>query len=243
MNKILIVLGIIAVIGGTLLFLFLTGLIFSPIGVMSGSYCASVGVEHLTARELGIRQSYNTSEPIQFLDITDGDLQNVPELKKAIDKVGNRIEYNKQGRTVLSFDETKSYYDFFNDKSKEQNNSKLNEWWFLIRYNGTTYGVSNLMIPESSQEMEITVEPTSYGYGPIKIIDNDLQNVPKIKDAINDIGTYETSPSDSVGLPEENWHNIQQWFAEKYQKQYNKSGTASYFHYNGKNYSASFAIC
>lgn len=240
---ILIILGIIVAVCGTLLFLFSTGLIFSLNNMMSSSYCAVLGVERLTDREIDIRQSYNVSEPIEFLDFTDNDLRNVPELKKGIDKVDNKVEFNKQGRTVLSYDETKQYYDFFNDKSVQQNNAKLNEWWFLIRYNGTMYGVGNLMVPESPQEMEITVEQASYGYGPIKVTDVDLLYTPKIKDAINEIGTYEVSPMDNVGMPEDQWYYLQRWFEEKYQEQYNKSGVTWYFHYNNKNYSASFGIC
>lgn len=240
---ILIILGIIAIVCGILLLLFWTGLFFSLPGMMSGSYCASLGIERVTDREISIRQSYNASEPIQFLDITDADLRDIPELEKAIKKVENRIEFNKQGRMVLSYDETKYYYDFFNNKSLEQHKTKLNEWWFLIRYNGTTYGVSNLMVPESPQEMEITIEKASYGYGPIKITDDDLQNIPKIKDAINEIGTYEISPLDNVGLPEDQWYHIQRWFEGKYREQYGKDGVTWYFHHNDKNYSASFAIC
>ncbi|MGQ0771601.1 MAG: hypothetical protein ACT4NT_02345 [Nitrososphaerota archaeon] len=241
---ILIILGIIVVITGTLLFLFWTGLIFILNGIMTGSYCASVGVERLTDREIGIRQNYNDSEPIEFLDFTDEDLKKIPALKKAIDKVGNRVEFNKQGYTTLSYGATIYYYDYLNMLSQRQHNAKLNEWWFLIEHNGKTYGVSNLMIPESPQEVQISVEQTTHGYNAVKLTDDDLQNyVPQIKDAINEIGTYEMSPYDGVGLPEDEWNYIQNYFEEKYQKQYNKNGTSWYFHYNNKNYSAGFAIC
>lgn len=99
------------------------------------------------------------------------------------------------------------------------------------------------MVPESPQEMQISVEQVPYAPKPIKVTDEDLALVSKIKTAIDEIGTYQVSPHDSVGLPEAEQTRIQRWFEEKYKEQYGVDGFTPYFHYKGKNYSASFAIC
>lgn len=238
----LITLATISIVIGTLLFLFVTGLIFPLTSMVTSSYCASLGIERLTIRDLGIIQN-STGIQIQFLEITDNDLSQIPKLREAIDKVANKVEFNRYGYDKMTVMEAQIYYKFLSDKSEQQYNIKLTEPYLFIEYNGKTYSVSNFAFSDAQElELNIELQPNSVRNS-IHITEQDLESLPKIRNMINQIGTYEASPSAYVGLPEDEQNRIQKWFEQKYEQLYNAVGSSSYFHYNGKNYSVSFAIC
>lgn len=241
---ILIILGVIVATTGTLFFLMWTGLIFPLTSTITGSYCVWVGAVKLADRELALIQN-NTENPTLFLDLTNDDLKQVPKLKEAIDKVDPLVQYNDMGRTTITPAEARDYQQFFAKKFEEQYNSKLkNEQFVFVYYNGKTYVIDGLILTDTPNDIELSAALyTAKVSESITIMDADFDSIPKVKKVIDEIGTYEVSPHASVGLPEDEQNMIQKWFERKYKEQYGVDGSTSYFHYNGKSYSASFAIC
>lgn len=241
---ILIILGITVAVTGTFLFLIWTGIIFTLNSVVTGSYCAWVGVVKLVDRDLDLIQN-NTEDPAIFLDITDGDLNQVPKLKEAINEVSALVEYNDMGRTMITPTEARDYHAFFAKKFEEQHGSKIgNEPFVYVTHNNKNYVIDGLALDDSPYDLMLSAGfYTTRLSQPITITDEDFEHIPKVKKIINEIGTYEVSPHASVGLPEDEQTRIQKRFEEKYKEQYGVDGFTSYFHYNGKSYSASFAIC
>lgn len=119
-----------------------------------------------------------------------------------------------------------------------------NEPFVYVHYNDKDYVIDGLMLDDSPYDLMLSAGfYTTRLSQSITITDDDFESIPKVKKIIDEIGTYEVSPHASVGLPEDEQTRIQKWFEQKYKDQYGVNGFTSYFHYNGKSYSVSFAIC
>jgi len=241
---ILAVLVIIAVVTAILLFLSFTGLIFPITNTITGGYCAWVGVQKLVERDLNSLQN-NTENPIQFLDVTDNDLNQIPKVREALNKVSNMVEYNDIGRARFSPAEANEYHKFLANKFEQQYNSELKKEFFVfIKYNDKTYVVDGFMFEGFSDDVQLSASLyTEKALQPITLTEDDFGSIPKIKKAIDEIGSYQVSPHASVGLPEDEQTRIQKWFEKEYKEQYGVEGFTPYFHYKEKSYSVSFAIC
>jgi len=238
------VIGITALMGGAFFLLgFLAGPISSVNCATTGNCCASIAVRQISDRYVEVVET-RIEQPIQFLKITDTDLSEAPKVRDAITKASENVEPNTIGYALLSTAEAKSYYDFFDAKSYQQRELKLGDAQFFVEYDRKTYGINGFVFSQTLQVLAISVvlnesdEPNS-----IMVVEEDFESIPKIKDAINEIGAYQISPTVSIGIPEDEWDDIRDWLRQKSEQQYGTSGPTSYFQYDGKNYSVGFAIC
>ena len=116
-----------------------------------------------------------------------------------------------------------------------------------IIYNDSVYSIDGVYFWTSYEH-----EPRRMGIYPIDIIENnekfiiltddDMKSVPKIKEAIESIGTIEESVSARKGLPEDQWNEYREWFEQKSQDRL----YAEWFRliqYNEQFYSVGFPIC
>jgi len=244
---ILIILIIIIAVLGSFAFVWSTGLIFPIMSVITNSYCASLGVERLSDHDLNQLQNSSETE-IKFLQITDEDLRKMPKLKQVIDKVGNRVEFNTHGRVVLSHDEVAASHTYLSQKFNQQYGFELKQDSFVwIGYGDKIYVIDGFVFITSPYDIElIASQQDAQGIKTIEITNDDFRSIPGIKKAIDEIGTYETSPFSNIGLPEEEQRRYMDWFEEKYEEQYGaqEDGSySSYFHYNGRYYAPNFSIC
>jgi hypothetical protein len=210
------------------------------------SSCASIGVERLSDHDLNQIKSYEPE--IKFLEITENDLKTLPKLKQVIDAVGDRIEFNTHGRVVLSYNEAESYHKYLSQKFNQQYGSELNQDPYVwISYGGKTYVIDGFAFTTSPYDIELTASlQDAQGMQPIDITDDDFRSIHGIKKAIDEIGSYQTSPFNNTGLPEDEQRRYMDWFEEKFEEQYGAQvdgSYSSYFHYNGKYYAPNFSIC
>ena len=246
---ILVILGIVIAILGTFLLVMFTGFLYILPSILTNYYCASLGVEHISDHELNIIQNYNVSEPIQFVEVTSEDLRDVPKLEQVINMVANRVEYNTNGLVTLRPEEVQAYHEFLSERFEEQRGSKLEQKPFvMIYYNNDTYVIDGFVFTTTPYDIQLSASLHSTNPTPnsITMTAQDFESVPKIKTAIDEIGTYETSPFSAVGLPEDEWYKIQKWLKQKYEQQYGTKEDGSYSTYlrhDGKNYFTAFSIC
>ncbi|WP_160272909.1 hypothetical protein [Nitrosopumilus piranensis] len=76
----------------------------------------------------------------------------------------------------------------------------------------------------------------------IILTDEDMESVPKIKEAIENIGKVKESISARKGLPEDQQNQYREWFGQKSQDRLN-SDTFRVIQYEGHLYSIGFGIC
>ncbi|MGI0009916.1 MAG: hypothetical protein ACREAE_00780 [Nitrosopumilaceae archaeon] len=209
-------------------------------------YCAWVGVHRLSDHDLQIRKQNIPS--LRFLQVTDDDLKELPKLKQMIDAVNDRVEYNHIGRITISSAEWYTYYEFLEKKFVEQYDKAVPEWFEPdLKYNEKKYAVGYESSSTSYRLKAELIPDLPSGITPeLQITEEDMAKLPKIKEAIDQIGTYEISPYNSTGLPELEQRNYMKWFESKYQEQYgNVARTYSDYHfqYDDKYYDAGFTIC
>jgi len=117
----------------------------------------------------------------------------------------------------------------------------------VIIYNDDAYSVSSTNFWTSDEH-----EPRRMGIFPIDAIDKDekfitltdedMKSIPKIKDAIENIGTVKESVSAHKGLPEDKWNEYREWFEQKSQDRL-YAEWFRFIQYNEQFYSVGFSIC
>lgn len=117
----------------------------------------------------------------------------------------------------------------------------------LIVYNEKVYSIDGVYFWTSDEH-----KPKRMGVYPIDDIkddekfvtltDEDMKSVPKIKDAIENIGTVRESISGYKGLPENEWNEYREWFKQKsLDRLY--AEWFRFIQYNEQLYSVGFSIC
>jgi hypothetical protein len=116
----------------------------------------------------------------------------------------------------------------------------------LIVYNNQTYSVGGTMfwVSDEHEPMRMNVYPDEIKEDEkfIVLTDEDMKSVPKIKQAIEDIGTIQESINGRKGLPEDQWNEYREWFKQKSQEQLNADRFRLIQH-DEQFYSVGFGIC
>ena len=117
----------------------------------------------------------------------------------------------------------------------------------VIVYNDSAYSIGGTYFWTSNEH-----EPRRMGVYPqdaikddekfIMLTDEDMELVPKIKDAIENIGTVKESIFASKGLPEDQWNQYREWFEQKSQDRLN-SDKFRLIQHDDHLYSIRFGIC
>jgi hypothetical protein len=240
------VLVIIGVILGTI-----SIFIFQPLGVFSylNSSCASLGVSKLSERDL--QQISDNPDYKNIMTLSDNDLEEVPKLAQLIDKVSNKISFNDESRFIVTISEMQQYYDHLGEKFEQQYGFEMEKKKdsLLIEYNGKMYVIAGFAFPKSGYDTEndvelVVVKDPMIKAAKIVLVDEDFVEIPKIKKAVEEIGTYQVSTFESIGMPEDERSQYGKWFEEKHKSKYgNTTGPYSYFKYGDKVYSAFSVIC
>lgn len=103
----------------------------------------------------------------------------------------------------------------------------------------TSIHVEIIAMDQTSQGTQVDIQRNF-----IRVDDKDLDEVPKLRDVMSEAAKAGESPQGKfVGVSEDQWNQIREWISQKYLEQYNKPGSTSYIHYDGKNYNIGFAIC
>lgn len=239
---------LVSIIAGSVFALIFWAFFMNPLQSSVQLYyeCASIQVYRLSDYDLNRRQE-RSKEPLQFLEFTDNDLKEIPAVKRMIEAIGNRIEYNDSSHIEVATEEVESYREFLSEKFEQQFGYDPDFYEHgdpYILYNDKTYwvnlgGYSVEYFPTKTLTVEESKNPKKEA---IAITDEDMAALPAIKKGIEMIGTYEVSPRNSTGLPEHEWNQYRDYFEEKSVEQLGNE-TTTLFLYNGKYYEVGFAIC
>jgi len=117
----------------------------------------------------------------------------------------------------------------------------------VIVYNGSAYSVSgtNFWTSDEHEPRRMSIFPIDRikdGEKFITLTDEDMKSIPKIKEAIEDIGTIQESISAHKGLPEDQWNEYRDWFEQKSQERLN-ADRFRLIQYDEQLYSIGFGIC
>ena len=117
----------------------------------------------------------------------------------------------------------------------------------ILVYNDAAYSVSgtNFWTSNEHEPRRMSVFPTDsieYDEKFITLTDEDMKSIPKIKEAIESIGTVKESISAHKGLPENEWNEYREWFKQKSQERLNVDRFRLIEH-NEHLYSIGFGIC
>lgn len=241
---------LVPIIAGSVFALIFWAFLWSPLQSSVQLYyeCASIHVYRLSDYDLNRKQE-RSEEPLRFLEFTDDDLKEMSALKKTIEAIGNRMEYNDNSHIEVATEDAESYRAYLSDKFEQQFGYEPDFYENgdpYILYNGKTYwintgGHSSEYFPTKTLVVE---ESKFLKKESITITDEDLEALPAIKEGIENLWTYEVSPFDYTGLPEYEWNQYRDYFEQKSIEQFgNDSRHATMFHYNGKYYEVGFAIC
>lgn len=183
-----------------------------------------------------------------IMTLSDSDLSEISHLSDLVKKASNKVEYNQDSIISLHSSELNQYYQFLDNKLQEQHGVRLNsdKQFLLINYDGIVYYVAGIVPVNVEQDIDIMVSKDVYVKFPeISLDDKDMENIPKIKEGIENIGTYQISSFESAGIGEGEFERYEKWLATKYEEQFGNSTGApiSYFRYKDSYYSVSFAIC
>ena len=117
----------------------------------------------------------------------------------------------------------------------------------VIVYNDDAYTIDGTVFWKSDEH-----EPIRMGVYPkdaieedekfIMLTDEDMKSIPKIKEAIENIGTVKESISAYKGLPEDQWNEYQEWFKQKSQDRLS-TDRFRLLQYDEQFYSVGFGIC
>ena len=117
----------------------------------------------------------------------------------------------------------------------------------VIVYKNNAYSIDGTVFWTSDEH-----EPMRMGVYPketigedekfITLTDEDMRLLPKIKEAIENIGTIKESISAYKGLPEDQWNEYRQWFEQKSQDRLNVDWFRV-IQYNEQIYPVGFVIC
>jgi hypothetical protein len=200
-------------------------------------------MEKLTKDEY--QQISNSFESKKIKTLSDDDFNKVPKLLELINKVSNKIKFNDNSIIVMNFSEMEQYHQYLNEKFEQQYGFKMTDYQkntFLIKYNEKLYVVAGFVFPNAEfpnvERVELYISlDTGIKESKIIFTDDDFVKIPKIKKAVEEIGSNEVRSFEDVGMPEYEWNQYRKWFDEKYQEGY------SYFRYGDKIYSPPFGIC
>jgi hypothetical protein len=210
--------------------------------------CASVSVYRLSDYDLNRKQE-RSEKPLQFLEFTDDDLKEIPAVKRMIEAIGDRVEYNDSSHIDAATEEAESYREFLSDKFEQQFGYEPDFYEHgdsYILYNDKTYwvntgGYSTEYFPTKTLVVEESKFPQKES---IIITDEDLVVLPKVKEGIEKLWTYEISSYNYTGIPENEWNQYRDYFEKKSTERFgDESGYTTMFHYDGRYYQVGFAIC
>ncbi|CAE6493322.1 hypothetical protein [Candidatus Nitrosotenuis uzonensis] len=243
-KSIIIILAIIAVIIAAMVFF-----MFNPLAIfqfLTGSSCASIGVTHLSERDLG--RIEDNPEYQDMIILTDEDLKKAPKIQEVVRKSSSKIQFNDDYREYISYDKMEQYYQFLEEQYRQQVGftPRQKQYGFLIEYDGKSYLVGDFVSVERGQNVEIYVSRDPMINAPkITLSEDDLDKIPIIKRAISGIGTYRVSTHESVGVSESDLDKYGKWLFKQYESQYgNATGKPySYFKYRDQTYFVTFSIC
>jgi len=162
-------------------------------------------------------------------------------------------EFFLMERAIEKYGDSQENYFIKLDKDYEERFSNPAKQGFTntfeapsIVYHNKTYSVGGTMFWKSDEHepmrMNIYLDEIKENEKFIVLTDDDMKSIPKIKQAIEDIGTEQESINGRKGLPEDQWNEYREWFALKSQ---DRLGTDSFrlIEYNDQLYSIGFGIC
>lgn len=245
---VLIILGIIS----GLIFAFLLNPAFLLTYFFNPS-CASIGVTHLTDKE--IQEISNDPFYKDIMTLSSNDIKELPELPGVIRKATNKVEFNQESRLAVSYEEMQDYYTFFTKQFEEHLGFKPYEnqesFWFIYNekkyliigflFNNTSFPID---IVEFETELVVAKDPVDTS-SKIILTPEELRYVPRIKKALDEIGTFRMPSYEGTGIQESNLDRYGKWFEMQYEKQFGNATGKPYTHfkYNEHFYYVTFSIC
>jgi hypothetical protein len=206
------------------------------------------------------------------LQITSGDFNEIPIIEELIYTVNTiEFPYNKYSSAYLDGLTFVEYEFFLMEKAIEKYGGSQEDYFIkldkdyeerfanpakqgftntfeapLIVYNNKTFSVGSTVfwVSDEHEPMRMNVYPDEIEDDEkfIVLTDEDMKSVPKIKQAIEDIGTTQESINGQKGLPEDQWNEYIEWFKQKSQERLN-TDSFRLVEYDGRLYSVAFSIC
>lgn len=236
--------------------------------------CASLSVERFSQDDLD-EYVQRGEIPRKFLNITDDDLVHVPQLKELIAATHQiEIPYNDSVRVYFDGIDFVEYEFFLADKMIEKYGGTRDDYFMRLNsdyeerltnpkkqgfsnefdapriiYDGNVYAISGTVFwtsDEHNLSMSLHLRGDDDGHKTVTLTDDDMEKVPKFKEAIGKIGLKQESVRSHKSLPEPEWNYYRQWYAEKsesLESAYEDRIRVSGFVYGDEHYSVSFGIC
>ncbi|QMU55192.1 MAG: hypothetical protein GKS07_10045 [Nitrosopumilus sp.] len=221
-------------------------------------FCAYVGAERLSEYELQRIQNNPHNAPLQFLNFTDDHLSKVPALKEIIEKLETmEFPLNDRGYVDVSANELQDLKDYLSSKSSSKTLSShivVNDnlysingmMSFPIDPNGESLNIQ-LDRPFADRKDDFTKETImknpSKNY--VMLTEEELEEIEPIKDAIEQIGTWEIGIRESKDVGDVIQNQVQDFMQSESVTQIGpdpENQTSSFYH-NGNYYRSSFVIC
>ncbi len=207
-----------------------------------------------------------------ILQITDEDLKEIPDIQELIYAVHSiEFPYSKHSSTFLDgitfveyefflMDKAMKKYgdsqkDYFTklDKDYEERFTNPVEQGFtnhfkapIIIYNDNVYSIGGTMFQMSNEHNQISMSVSPKDSIDdekfITLTDEDMKSIPRIKEAIENIGTVKESIFGHKGLPEDQLNEYIEWFKQKSQDRLNVD-KSKLIQYDEQIYSVGFSIC
>lgn len=247
-----------------------------PDGDGLGYSCASIGLERLSFDKVKRYTTPNQISP-QFFTVTDDELENVPQLKPLIAATHQiEIPYNDSVRIYFDGIEYVEYEFFLADKSIEKYGGTREDYFmkldsdyeerltnpekqgfsneFLapqIIYNEKIYAIGETVFwisDEHNLHMSVHLQDTVDDEQKfISLTDEDMKKLPKIKNAILNIGTVQEYVLAFKGVPEPEQKTYHDWYIGKARDNFGNDGermeSFSGFIYDDEYYEMNFPIC
>jgi len=163
-------------------------------------------------------------------------------------------EFFLMEKAIKKYDDSQEDYFIKLDKDYEERFTNPEKQGFtnhfeapVIIYNDDAYSVSstNFWTSDEHEPRRMSIFPINNIEDDEKFItlsDEDMKSIPKIKDTIENIGTVKESVSAHKGLPEDQWKEYREWFAQKSQDKLNAEWFR-FIQYDEQFYSVGFLIC
>ena len=220
-------------------------IMFVSLGILTLFYssCVFFGIEKITEDELKQTPNFIDNEKIQVLSMED--FKEVPKLLTLINKISNKIQFNDSSIIVVNYSDMEQYHTFLNEKFDQKQGYTTLDYQknsFLIKYNSKTYVVTGFVFPSPefpiTEDVELYVSLNTVINEPeTEFTEDDFIKIPKIKTAIDEIGTREVRVYEHLGMSENEWNQYRKWFDKQNSEGY------FYFGFDNKIYSPSFGIC
>ncbi|BDQ30517.1 hypothetical protein [Nitrosopumilus zosterae] len=236
--------------------------------------CAHISLRLLSADKLA--QYHTRDKEIQFFEITDTDLKELPVLDELI-RATHHLEFttNEDAHAEISLRELVDYEFFIMEKAIGKYDDSQDDYFvkldgnldekladpkpqgfsneFLspqLVYDDNVYVLSHTVfwVANEHETQSISVHLRNSIDNDKKFItltEKDMESIPKIKQAIEKIGTEFESIVAYKGLPENpDWNEYREWFGQKKTEQFNLDETyVPGFVYNDEYYDLGFPIC